>query len=145
VRREVEVLDELLRERRGPAHGLAPPPGLGPVLLALVTGERAVMLNRAAAADASDTGTLGQAIAEAGRGTIAPLLRDLLDRARQQGRIDCDDPAEAAEVYFHLLIGDLQIRRVIGVLGELPQNAIEQRSRRALDLFLNLHARGRSS
>lgn len=131
------ILEKALGERRDPLEALA---RLGPALLALVTGERAVMLNRAAAGDVSDTGTLGRAIAEGGRDTIAPLLRDLLYRARQDGLLACDDPAEAAEIYFHLLIGDLQIRRVIGAYGDLPQQEIERRSRRAFDLFLKLYA-----
>ena len=113
---------------------------LGPVLLALVVGERAIMLNRAAAGDVSDTDTLGQAIAEAGRETIAPLLRDLLIRARREGAIACDDLPEAVEIYFHLLIGDTQIRRVIGVLGALSEAEIERRSHRANGLFLKLYA-----
>jgi AcrR family transcriptional regulator len=113
---------------------------LGPVLLTLVTGERAIMLNRAAAGDVSDTGTLGRSIAESGRETIRPLLRDLLDRAHKEGLIACDDPAQAAETYFHLLIGDLQIRRVIGVMAKPSGEEIDQRSRNALELFLKLYA-----
>ncbi|YBV97647.1 TetR/AcrR family transcriptional regulator [Phyllobacteriaceae bacterium JZ32] len=131
------ILEKALGDGSDPLKALAK---LGPALLALVTGERAVTLNRAAAGDVSDTGTLGKAIGEAGRDMIAPLLRDLLDRARQKDLIDCDDPADAAEIYFHLLIGDLQIRRVIGTIGELSQQEIERRSRRAFGLFCRLYA-----
>ncbi len=112
---------------------------LGPVLLALVTGERAVVLNRAAAGDVSDTGTLGRSIAEAGRDTIAPLLRNLLLRARQAGEIDFDTPEDVVETYFHLLIGDLQIRRVIGALDALTEPEIQSRSDRAYHKFLALY------
>lgn len=114
---------------------------LGPVLLSLVTSERAVVLNRAAAGDVSDTGTLGQSIAEAGRETIAPLLARLLARAAQDGLIVCDDPAEAVETYFHLLIGDLQIRRVIGVADAPTAPEIDRRAARAFHLFKKLYAR----
>lgn len=131
------ILRTSLEDRSEPLAALA---ALGPVLLALVTGERAVMLNRAAAGDVSDTGTLGRSIAEAGRGTIAPLLRDLLERACAAGAIACDDTREAAETYVHLLIGDLQIRRVIGTIGELSEDEIERRSRNALRSFLVLYA-----
>lgn len=112
----------------------------GPVLLALVTGDRAISLNRAAAGDVSDTGTLGRSIAEAGRETIRPLLCELLTRACEAGLVSCADPAQAADTYFHLLIGDLQIRRVIGAVGELEEEEIERRSQRAHQTFLMLYS-----
>ncbi len=136
--REAKVLlEESLRRSDDPLATLAM---LGPILLALVTGEKAVTLNRAAAGDVSDTGTLGQAIARFGREVIAPLVRDLLAAAARKGAITCNDQAEAAEIYFSLLIGDLQIRRVIGVLDEPSVQEINRRAQRAFALFLRLHA-----
>ena len=78
-------------------------------------------------------------IAEAGRDTIAPLLRNLLLRARQAGEIDFDTPEDVVETYFHLLIGDLQIRRVIGALDALTEPEIQSRSDRAYHKFLALY------
>jgi hypothetical protein len=54
---------------------------LGPLLLSLLTGDRAITLNRAAAADPS--GELAQAIVQSGREAIAPLYRaaDVAGRA----------------------------------------------------------------
>lgn len=85
---------------------------LGPKLLALLTGARAVALNRAAAADPS--GELGAAISEAGRETVMPLIAAVLNAAKARGQLQFDTIGEAAELYLNLLIGDLQIRRVIG-------------------------------
>jgi len=137
-----QMLQTALAEGRNPLDALV---ALGPLLLTLVTGERAVMLNRAAAGDVSDTGSLGRAIAEAGRDTIRPLLCDLLDRAQKEGLIACDDAQRAAETYFHLLIGDLQIRRVIGAMPQPSRRDIESRSRCAYDLFLKLYAPGQGT
>lgn len=131
------LLEGALGGKGDPLETLA---ALASVLLTLVTGDKAVTLNRAAAGDASDTATLGPAIAQFGRDTIAPLLCDLLDAANRAGVLACDDPAAAADVYIRLLIGDLQIRRVIGVLDELTPAEIERRSAEAMDLFLRLHA-----
>jgi AcrR family transcriptional regulator len=117
---------------------------LGPVLLSLVVGERAIILNRAAAADTSDTKTLGAAIAKLGRQTIAPLLRDLLQSASRSGIIVCPDAASAADIYLRLLIGDLQIRRVIGVCDELSASEIQSRADEATALFMQLHASPRT-
>ncbi|MBO6725967.1 MAG: TetR/AcrR family transcriptional regulator [Rhizobiaceae bacterium] len=137
AREAAELLERAAADKSDPIEVLAK---LGPVLLGIVTGERAVMLNRAAAGDVSDTATLGKAIAEAGRETIAPLLRSLLERARDEGSIKCDDIAAAADTYFQLLIGDLQIRRAIGVVGPLSAREIGVRARRAQELFLKLYA-----
>lgn len=118
---------------------------LGPLLLSLVTSEKAIALNRAAAADASDTNTLGPAVRELGRETIAPLLTNLIEAAAAQGFLRCDDAATAAEIYFRLLIGDLQIRRVIGVEREPSPLEIERRAAQAMTLFRQLYAADHTS
>lgn len=132
-----ELLEDTLQQGGDPLETLS---ALGPILLSLVTGDRAITLNRAAVGDIGDTKTLGPAIAQLGRDTIAPLLRDLLQAASRSGLIVCDDPAGAADIYFRLLIGDLQIRRLIGALDELPPLEIERRANQALALFVQLHA-----
>lgn len=113
---------------------------LGPLLLRLVTGERAVALNRAAAGDVHDTATLGPAIAAGGRAALVPMLARLIARAAPG--VDAD---EAAEAYIDLLIGDLQVRRVIGTLPPLDDAQVTHRATRARHLLLRLidlpHAR----
>lgn len=111
---EVKALLEARAEEAGdPLERLAL---IGPKLLRLLTGARAVALNRAAAADTS--GELGVALAQAGRETVAPLIGAVLDRAREAGDLAFPDTQEATDLYVSLLVGDLQIRRVIGRMGE---------------------------
>ncbi|WP_194094334.1 TetR/AcrR family transcriptional regulator [Marivivens aquimaris] len=105
----------------------------GPELLNTLTGQRAVVLNRAAAGDVHDTGMLGRTLADAGRASIIPLLTKIFGRFIEDGA-----PEEAAEIYYDLLIGDLQIRRVIGSVPLLKDEEIDSRSRRATDLTLRL-------
>lgn len=103
---------------------------LGPKLLLLLTGDRAVALNRAAAADA--TGELGATLSKAGRETVFPLLEQVLQRARDEGQLRFDRTEEAVGLYLDLLIGDQQIRRVIGRLPS-PSDAFRlARSDRAI-------------
>lgn len=103
---------------------------LGPKLLDLLTGDRAVALNRAAAADSS--GELGAAISQSGREAVFPLLKKVLEQARDDGQLTFDQPADAVGLYLDLLIGDQQIRRVIGRL-ERPSEAFRlERSDRAV-------------
>lgn len=103
---------------------------LGPKLLELVTGAPAVALNRAAAADPS--GELGAALASAGRDSVLPLIVRLFQQAKKVGHFPELTARDAAELYVNLLIGDLQIRRVIGALPALSESERKQRAARAL-------------
>lgn len=96
---------------------------LGPMLLELLLGNRAIALNRAAAAD--PTGELGTAISEAGRDSVLPLLVRVLEDARDRRQLAFDRSDEAAGLYLDLLVGDLQIRRVIGRMP-VPTAAFRQ-------------------
>ncbi len=112
---------------------------VGPELLRLVTGERAVALNRAAAADADETGTLGPTIARHGREAVAPLLAQMFERARARGQMAFDDTQTVVETYIALLIGDLQVRRVIGAIDTPGAAWIETRAARAATQLLSLY------
>ena len=79
-----------------------------PLILGMMTGQRAIVLARAAVGDVHDTGTLGPALSQMGRETIIPLLAALIDRH------GAGDANECAEIYFDLLVGDLQMRRAMG-------------------------------
>lgn len=103
---------------------------LGPKLLDLLTGDRAVALNRAAAADSS--GELGATLSKAGREAVFPLLEQVLLRARDEGALAFDDTAQAVALYLDLLIGDQQIRRVIGRLPSPSKAFCQDRSERAV-------------
>lgn len=116
---------------------------VGPILLALLTNERAVSLNRAAAADS--TGALGAALSEAGRESIAPLIAQVLERGREEKVFHFDDTADAIDLYLGLLIGDLQIRRAIGRLAPLGDDAITQRADRAYLWFCQIVQNGPST
>ena len=104
---------------------------LGPKLLTLLTGDRAVALNRAAAADS--TGELGETLSRAGREAVFPLLEQVMVRARRDGQLRFDEAGAAVGLYLDLLIGDQQIRRVIGRLPQPSPEARETRSRRAVE------------
>ena len=126
-----ETLETALAEAEDPArtHNR-----LGPQLLALLLSERAINLNRAAAADKS--GDLGAAIAEQGRDAIVPLIDRVLESARTAELVAFDDTGAAAELYVRLLVGDLQIRRVIGRVGPPTPEFCEARGTGAArDLF----------
>jgi AcrR family transcriptional regulator len=109
---------------------------LGPRLLELLVSPRAIQLNRAAAAD--PTGELGAVISERGRETVGPLIGAVMERARQAGALKFDDTGETVGLYLNLLVGDLQIRRVIGREPPLDADAINRRAEQACERFLRL-------
>ncbi len=114
--------------------------GLGPELLALLLADRAIALNRAAAADADDTGSLGQALREAGRDSVMPLIAAVFDQARRTGRLVVENASEAAEIYLGLLVGDLQVRRVTGALAGIGAEEAARRADRAVEIIRRLYA-----
>lgn len=100
---------------------------LGPILMEMLLGDRAIALNRVAAADASDT--LGQVLAEAGRGRVFPLIVEVFRRLVEAKSL-IGEPVELAGLYIDLLIGDLQIRRATGAMG--PLSEVERQTRAQL-------------
>jgi hypothetical protein len=102
----------------------------------MLTSQRTIVLNRAAAGDVHDTGMLGRTINEGGRDAILPILAQVFDRSEPKGMTGY----EAAELYLDILISDLQIRRVIGVLPMLSETEVKARSDRARDIVLKLIA-----
>ncbi|MEM6461249.1 MAG: TetR/AcrR family transcriptional regulator [Pseudomonadota bacterium] len=130
TRNASEVKDHLEAELKTDHDALSILATLGPKLLKLLTGDRAIALNRAAAADSS--GELGATLSEAGREAVFPLLEQVLLRARHEGKLHFEDSGEAFGLYLDLLIGDLQIRRVIGRLPAPSKAFCEERSKRAL-------------
>ncbi len=130
TRNASEVKDYLEAELQSDHDALSILGTLGPKLLDLLTGDRAVALNRAAAADSS--GELGATLSKAGREAVLPLLEQVLLRARDEGQLAFHEISEAVGLYLDLLIGDLQIRRVIGRQPRPTRAAREMRSERAV-------------
>lgn len=103
-------------------------------LLRLLTSDRAIALNRAAAADAS--GELGKALSKVGRERVLPLIAKVLGQIKDQGTFGDLSLEEVTRLYMNLLIGDLQIRRAIGVVPALNDDELKIRTRQALDYLL---------
>ena len=134
--REVrEALEQGIESRSDPLVTLRK---IGPLLLGIVTSEKAIVLNRAAVGDITETGTLGQTIAEFGKGSIGPLIARIMAQARDSGLLKFSATDDPTTIYLNLLIGDLQIQRAIGVRAELTKAEIQRRSDRAYRLILRL-------
>lgn len=131
------LLENDLAQERAPEATLK---ALGPLLLGLLVSDKAITLNRAAAADPS--GELACELTQAGRDTVAPLIADVFVKARNAGILCFDSAAEAVGLYLDLLVGDLQIRRVLGAVPALTQSEIDRRAAGALKKFTVLLSPG---
>lgn len=90
----------------------------GAALLDLLTGEASLAINRAAMLDA--TGELGQLLLEQGRGRSAPLFAELFARLQATGTIGRGDAQAIFLTYYGLLMGDRQIRMLLGDRSARP-------------------------
>ncbi|MFY0597768.1 MAG: TetR/AcrR family transcriptional regulator [Cognatishimia sp.] len=103
---------------------------IAPVFLKMLLGERAILLNRAAAAD--PTGALGKAIYEGGREVIQPLFAQLISAIPG---VALDDVPSMTKIFVHLLIGDMQIKRAIGTMDVPTAKEIDLHCTQAFEAF----------
>lgn len=146
IARNTELVGNAIAQARGGgALGLVVLRKVGPVLLTMLLSERAVALNRAAAAD--PTGELGRTLMEKGRDSVAPQFSEIMAEAlaarqlshRPIGGSGTASPRDLAEIWLTLLIGDLQIRRVTGAIVPLSSSQIDARAEQALEFLLCLY------
>ena len=103
----------------------------------LLLGERSVVINRAAISEATSDPTFAQILVAKGRNAIVPGAKV------QRERLDFADIGNAAEVFIGLVMGDQQIRRLLGVMEMPGPRQIEARAERAVGDFLILFAQHR--
>lgn len=133
-------LEAALHDGADPLEGLRQ---IAPVLLEMLLGERAIALNRAAASD--PTGQLGQALAAGGREQVFPLLQKVFAAAIRQGQLQPPKAGEIGTLFVHLLVGDLQVRRVIGAMPEPSATVIARQAACAMAQLEALCAPGISA
>ncbi len=109
---------------------------LGPRVLALLTCDGAIAQDREAVADTS--GETGLALAAARRQAIQPLLEGVFLQFCVSSRKPTAKAALFADIYYRLLVGDLQIRRLSGGLTELKPAALTYRAEMAQKLVVQL-------
>ena len=112
---------------------------VGRALAGLLLGDGAVAINRAAISEARSDPELARILVETGREATLPFFVRYLERCRERELLDFDDPWEAAETFLGLLLGDKQIRRLLGVVDAPDAGEIETRARQAAVRFLRLH------
>lgn len=134
-------LHDTLNEQKDPLQALK---SLGVYLLGFTTDSKAIIMNRAAIIDATETGLLAEAIDNIGRHHIYGLICDLMDNLSKTGHFELDIGAEdAANSYIGLLFGEVQMRQALGAIEPLTEDEIHQRSLRAFNLTCRLYQKRR--
>ena len=108
-------------------------------LLGLLLGERSLAINRAAVAELNTAPELAERLLTHGRYRTGALVESYLARQAELGLLRIEDPAEAFTQLYGLVVGDLQIR---ALLGERPPGpaVIAAHAEAAVDRFLTLRA-----
>jgi AcrR family transcriptional regulator len=132
-------LNDSLREHKDPVLALK---SLGIYLLQFTTDSKAIIMNRAAITDATETGLLALAIDNIGRHHIFGLICELMETLSGTGHFEFDiDAEDAANTYIGLLFGEVQMRQALGAIAPLTEEEIHQRSARAFDLTSRLYGK----
>lgn len=111
----------------------------GSALLELLLGESAVAINRAAISEARADPSLAQLLAESGREATLPGFIRFLEQRRDHGELAFRDAEVAAEDFLGLLLGDRQVRRLLGLLAPPRRAQIDARVARAVQTFLRIY------
>ncbi len=110
----------------------------------LLLGERAVVINRAAISEATSDPTFARILATQGRDSVVPRLVRYLEGQRERGRLEFEEAGTAIDTIIGLVIGDQQVRRLLGVLQMPEPERVEARAERAVRSFLTLFGREHS-
>ena len=108
--------------------------------LTVISGETSVALNRLAIAEAgSKTLDLGAIVLTNGPAAMARRLAPLLDAARTAGLIADNDGREVFSTFFGLVVGDHQIRLLLGERLVLSPLDIDRAASSAARRFIALY------
>jgi AcrR family transcriptional regulator len=107
--------------------------------LRTITGETSVALNRLAIGEAGIEGrALGRIVLENGPLTMRRRLEAVLEAGRTAGLLDFAETQEAFRVFFGLVVGDTQIRLLLGDRQRPGERAIDDRAVQATAQFFAL-------
>ena len=111
----------------------------GRELAAHLLCDNAVAVNRAAISEARSGPSLAGSLSKSGREPIHRTFVRYLEHCHERGLLNVEDPNEAVDTFVGLLLGDVQILRLLGVIDVPSAADIQGRARRAAGKFLQLY------
>ena len=132
----LNVLEECERVSDDPARTLS---ALARVFLSLVLSPKALALHRIVVCEAARFPDLAREVYDAGPGRTVSRLADWIERQDRRGLLKVADPKLAAEQFFGALVGQVQLRALLG-LSRPQQRELERAAQHAVETFLRGHA-----
>ncbi len=111
----------------------------GYALATHVLCDNAVAISRAAIAEASSGSVLAGSLTRVGREPIRRTLVGYLEQCRARGLLNVEDYDDAVDTFVGLLLGDVQTRRLLGIVAAPCEADVEDRAKRAAEQFLRLY------
>ncbi len=110
--------------------------------LSVITGDLSIALNRAAVAHAgTGKSRLGEIVLTNGPYAMARRLEPLFAAGHAAGLLEFEAKEDAFRTFFGLVVGDTQIRVLLGETQRLTEDEIGQRAQAAADRFLALFSK----
>jgi AcrR family transcriptional regulator len=101
-----------------------------------VLARRQSALYRLVIAESQRAPERARAFYREGPSMVRLALTQWLERQREEGKMTVPDPDSAASMLFSMVIGEPQMRLLIGDLYEPDEKAIDERVEKAVKLFL---------
>lgn len=112
----------------------------GSAALTELTSPPVVAINRLATAEAGRSADLGKILDQRGRESNRRALIAVMAQAQAAGVLRAGDAELMAGQFFSLLMGDLQLRLMLGVAKRPSARELKRRAERATEAVLALHA-----
>ncbi len=111
--------------------------------LTVITGDVSAALNRLAISHAgTGKSRLGEIVLKNGPLAMTGRLRPIFEIGVSSGLIELDSTDAALKTFFGLVVGDWQIRKLLGETTRPSATGIEINAARAVDQFLALYGAG---
>jgi AcrR family transcriptional regulator len=107
--------------------------------MALVCDPDVVAMYRVVMAEAVGHPRIAELFFESGPVATKTAVSELLARLASAGALRLRDPDYASWQLFNLCLGDIHIRLLFGLIGEVPEEELEAHLARAVDDFLFLY------
>jgi AcrR family transcriptional regulator len=114
--------------------------------LTVITGDVSAALNRLAISHAgSGKSRLGEIVLKNGPLAMTGRLRPIFEIGLKARLIACDSMDAALKTFFGLVVGDWQIRKLLGEATRPSPSGISMTATRAVDQFLVLYGTGNTN
>jgi len=134
--RIAEIIDSVALADLEPAEALR---AIARQFFDLLNDTTGIALFRVIVAEAHRQPELGRAFYEAGPAAGRRTMARYLAGQAARGGLRIDDAEEAATFFFHMLLGDRQMRLLCGLEAETSGSEVERHINRTVDAFVRLY------